>query len=278
VNFRPECACFEIKGRSGKINCQVTGPGLFQYDLLISLSCLKPFGMSPYLAEFLGTLTLVVLGDGVVASVVLKQTKAENAGWLTIVIGWGLAVTLAIYAVGQLSGAHLNPAVTLAMAYSGSFSWQLVPGYCLAQLAGAFVGAALVWLHYLPHWRMTDDPAAKLSVFCTGPAIRSTWSNLISEIIATAVLILGLLTIGENQFTEGLNPLVVGLLIIAIGVSLGGTTGFAINPARDLGPRLAHFLLPITGKGSSDWAYAWIPVVGPLLGGLAGVFIYQALF
>jgi len=234
--------------------------------------------MSPYLAEFLGTLTLIVLGDGVVAAVVLKRTKSENAGWLTVVIGWGLAVTLAIYAVGQFSGAHLNPAVTVALAWSGSFSWHLVPGYCLAQLAGAFMGAVLVWLHYLPHWRVTDNPEAKLSVFCTGPAIRSTWSNLISEIIGTAVLILGLLTIGANKFTEGLNPLVVGLLIIAIGVSLGGTTGFAINPARDLGPRLAHTLLPIQGKGSSDWKYAWIPVVGPLVGGLSGAVVYRLLF
>lgn len=234
--------------------------------------------MSPYLAEFLGTATLILLGDGVVASVVLKRTKSENAGWFTVVIGWGLAVTLAIYAVGQVSGAHINPAVTLALAYSGSFSWDLVPGYCLAQLAGAFTGAILVWLHYLPHWSATDDPAGKLAIFSTGPAIRSTLSNLVSEIIGTAVLILGLLTIGANKFTEGLNPLVVGLLIISIGLSLGGTTGFAINPARDLGPRLAHFLLPINGKGSSDWSYAWIPVVGPVIGGLLGAWLYQLLF
>ncbi|MCK6618010.1 MAG: aquaporin family protein [Cyclobacteriaceae bacterium] len=234
--------------------------------------------MSPFLAEYLGALTLIVLGNGVVAAIVLKQTKSHDAGWLTIVIGWGLAVTLAIYAVGQYSGAHLNPAVTLALAYTGSFTWQLVPGYCLAQLAGAFTGAVIVWLHYLPHWKVSDDQAVKLAVFCTGPAIRSTFNNLLSEIIATAVLVLGLLTIGANKFTEGLNPLVVGLLIISIGVSLGGTTGFAINPARDLGPRLAHYILPITGKGPSDWAYAWIPVVGPVLGGLVGAFIYQALF
>jgi glycerol uptake facilitator protein len=234
--------------------------------------------VSPYLAEFLGTLTLILLGDGVVAAVVLKRSKSENAGWLTIVIGWGLAVMLAIYAVGRFSGAHINPAVTLALAYAGSISWALVPGYCLAQLAGAFVGAVLVWLYYLPHWHVTDDPAAKLSVFCTSPAIRSTRNNLVSEIIATAVLILGLLTIGANKFTEGLNPLVVGLLIIAIGVSLGGTTGFAINPARDLGPRIAHAILPVHGKGSSDWNYAWIPVVGPVLGALTGAALYQWLF
>lgn len=234
--------------------------------------------MSSYLAEFLGTLTLILLGDGVVASVVLKRTKAENAGWLTIVIAWGLAVTLAIYAVGQFSGAHINPAVTLAFAFSGSFEWAYVPGYIAAQLAGAFTGAVLVWLHYRPHWPVTDDPAAKLAVFCTGPAIRSPLNNLISEIIGTAVLILGLLTIGANTFTEGLNPLVVGLLIISIGLSLGGTTGFAINPARDLGPRLAHYLLPVHGKGSSDWGYAWIPVVGPVIGALLGAWLYQLLF
>lgn len=234
--------------------------------------------MSPYLAEFLGTLLLILLGDGVVAAVVLKGTKSENAGWLTVVIGWGLAVTLAVYAVGKTSGAHINPAVTLALAWSGSFAWSQVPGYILAQFAGAFTGSVLVWLHYLPHWKKTDDQAGKLAVFCTGPAIRSTSSNLISEIIGTAVLILGLLFIGANEFTQGLNPLVVGLLIIAIGLSLGGTTGFAINPARDLGPRIAHFLLPIPGKGNSDWKYSWIPVVGPVIGGLLGVWVYSVVF
>lgn len=234
--------------------------------------------MSPYLAEFLGTLLLVLLGDGVVAAVVLKRTKAENAGWLTVVLAWGLAVTLAIYAVGQISGAHVNPAVTLALAFAGSFDWAQVPGYILAQLGGAFTGAILVWLHYHPHFSVTVDPAAKLSVFCTGPAIRSPLSNLISEIIGTAVLILGLLTIGANTFTEGVFPLIVGLLIISIGLSLGSTTGFAINPARDLGPRLAHFLLPIHGKGSSDWGYAWIPVAGPVIGAFMGAWIYQQLF
>jgi glycerol uptake facilitator protein len=166
----------------------------------------------------------------------------------------------------------------LALAFSGSFEWAQVPGYILAQLAGAFAGATLVWIHYRPHWSVTDDPAAKLAVFCTGPAIRSPLNNLISEIIGTAVLILGLLTIGANKFTEGLNPLVVGLLIVSVGLSLGGTTGFAINPARDLGPRLAHFLLPVHGKGPSDWGYAWIPVVGPVIGGLVGAWLYQNLF
>lgn len=234
--------------------------------------------MSPYLAEFFGTLLLIVLGDGVVASVLLKGSKSENAGWLVIVIAWGLAVTLAIYAVGQYSGAHINPAVTIALAYVGSFSWDLVPGYCLAQLGGAFTGAILVWIHYMPHWARTEDQSAKLGVFCTAPAIRSSFNNLVSEIIGTAVLVLGLLFIGANKFADGVNPLIVGLLIVSIGLSLGGTTGFAINPARDLGPRFAHFILPIAGKGNSDWKYSWIPVAGPILGGLLGAVVYGMIF
>ena len=234
--------------------------------------------MNPYLAEFFGTLLLIVLGDGIVAGVVLKRTKSENAGWLTIVVGWGLAVTLAVFAVGSFSGAHLNPAVTIGLFIDGSFPSDQVLGYILAQMAGAFVGAIIVWLHYLPHWKETPDASAKLAVFSTGPALRSTWSNLISEIIATAVLILGLLFLGANEFSQGLKPVIVGLLIISIGLSLGGTTGFAINPARDLGPRLAHFILPIHGKGTSDWSYAWIPVVGPIIGSVLGALIYNALF
>lgn len=233
--------------------------------------------MSPYLAEFIGTMILIVLGDGVVAGVLLKQSKSENAGWVVIVMGWGLAVTFAIYAVGSYSGAHINPAVTLALAFNGSFPWADVPAYCLAQLLGAFVGATIVWLHYLPHWKITEDKSAKLAIFCTTPAIRSTIPNFISEFIGTMVLIMGLLFIGANSFAEGLNPLVVGALITVIGFSLGGTTGFAINPARDLGPRLAHFILPIAGKGPSDWSYSWIPVIGPLAGSIAGALLYQLL-
>lgn len=234
--------------------------------------------MSPYLAEFIGTLILVLLGDGVVAGVVLKESKAEHAGWMVIVTGWGIAVMLAIYAVGAISGAHINPAVTLALASVGAFPWEQLPGYWAAQILGGIAGAALVWLHYYPHWQKTESQATKLAVFCTAPAIRNLPANLFSEFLGTAVLVFGLLVIGANRFTEGLNPLVVGLLIISIGVSLGGTTGWAINPARDLGPRIAHFLLPVAGKGSSDWSYAWIPVVGPLLGGLAGAFLYHSLF
>lgn len=234
--------------------------------------------MSPYLAEFLGTLLLTLLGNGVVAGVLLRDSKAENAGWLTIVFGWGLAVTLAIYAVGRISGAHINPAVTLALFLNGDFPAYLVVGYMLAQFAGAFAGSVLVWLHYLGHWPRTESPALKLAVFCTGPAIRSTVPNLISEIIGTTVLVLAILFIGANEYYEGLNPLLVGALVVSIGLSLGGTTGFAINPARDLSPRLAHFLLPIPGKGSSDWSYSWIPVVGPFIGGALGALLFKVLF
>lgn len=234
--------------------------------------------MNVYLAEFLGTLILILLGNGIVAGSLLRGSIAENSGWLTIVIGWGLAVTLAVFAVGNISGAHINPAVTIALAYAGDFPWDRVGGYVLAQLGGAFTGAILVWIHYFQHFRQTEDQTSKLAVFSTVPAIRNVFSNLISEILATAVLVLGLLFIGANKFAEGLNPLVVGLLIIAIGLSLGGTTGFAINPARDLGPRIAHFILPIEGKGRSDWSYAWIPIVGPIIGGLLGAMVYLSLF
>ena len=233
--------------------------------------------MQPYLSEFIGTTLLLLLGNGVVANLVLKESKGYNAGWLTIAIAWGLAVMLAIYAVGKFSGAHLNPAVTLGLAVAGKFDWNELPMYIVAQVAGAMLGSALVWLHYKPHWQKTPDEATKLAVFCTAPAIRNTTSNLISEIIGTAVLMLGLLFIGANEFTAGLNPVIVGLLIVSIGLSLGGTTGFAINPARDFGPRLVHFILPIPGKGNSDWGYSWIPVVGPMIGAALGAFIYQMI-
>jgi glycerol uptake facilitator protein len=234
--------------------------------------------MSPYLAEFFGTMVLILLGNGVVAGVILKGTKSEQAGWLTIVFGWGLAVTLAIYAVGRISGAHLNPALTIALWAAGDFEASQVPGYVLGQFGGALAGSILVWLHYLPHWALTNDPGTKLAVFCTAPAIRSTFSNLICEILGTLVLVVAVLFIGANKFADGLNPLIVGGLIVSIGLSLGGTTGFAINPARDLAPRIAHFILPIPGKGTSDWSYSWIPVVGPLIGGLLGAGLYNILF
>lgn len=234
--------------------------------------------MTPYLAEFLGTMLMILLGNGSVAGALLKNSKSENDGWLTIVIGWGLAVTVAIYAVGPISGAHLNPAITIALSVSGDFPADQVIGYVIAQFAGAFAGAILVWLHYLPHWNKTESASRKLAVFCTAPAIRSTPGNLVSEIIATLVLVLAILFIGANEFVAGLNPLVVGGLIISIGISLGGPTGFAINPARDLAPRLVHFILPISGKGASDWSYSWIPVVGPLIGGVVGAWLFKALF
>lgn len=233
--------------------------------------------MTNFLAEFLGTALLILLGDGVVAGVVLKDTKNENSGWIVITVGWALAVTFAVYAVGRVSGAHLNPAVTLALAATGQFNWQDAGTYITAQIAGAMLGALLVWLHYLPHWSRTSDPGAKLAVFSTGPAIRHTTSNLISEFIGTFVLMFGLTALGASRFAEGLNPLAVGGLVLAIGLSLGGTTGYAINPARDLGPRIMHAILPIPGKGSSDWTYAWIPVVGPILGGICGAAAYLAL-
>jgi glycerol uptake facilitator protein len=234
--------------------------------------------MSPYLAEFLGTMLLVTMGNGVVAGVSLKGTKSENAGYLVVVLGWGLAVTLAIYGVGRISDGHLNPAVTLALWTNGDFPGDKVFGYLLAQFAGAFAGAILVWVHYMPHWKNTNSATDKLGVFCTGPAIRSLGANFVSEMIATMVLVLGILFIGANKFADGLNPLVIGGLIVAIGLSLGGTTGFAINPARDLGPRIAHFVLPIPGKGTSDWSYSWVPVLGPIAGGLLGSWLYKLLF
>ena len=237
--------------------------------------------MHIFIAEFVGTALLLLLGNGVVAGVALRGTKNENSGWLVITIGWALAVTFAVYAVGGISGAHLNPAVTLALAATGQWSEQFTPAalplYLAGQMLGAMLGAALVWLHYLPHWSRTEDPAAKLAVFCTAPAIRHTTGNFISEFIGGFVLLFGLSAIGANRFAEGLNPLVVGALVLSIGHSLGGTTGYAINPARDLGPRIAHALLPIPGKGGSDWGYAWIPVLAPILGGICGAAVYLTM-
>jgi glycerol uptake facilitator protein len=234
--------------------------------------------MQPLIGEFIGTALLVLLGDGVVAGVLLKNSKSENAGWIVITLGWALAVTISIFAVGKVSGAHLNPAVTIALAATGSFQWANVAGYVIVQMLGAIFGASLVYLHYLPHWSRTDDPSVKLAVFCNAPAFRHTTANMISEIIGTFVLMFVLSAIGAQEFVAGLNPLAVGALIASIGISLGGPTGYAINPARDLGPRIAHALLPIPGKGSSDWGYSWIPVVGPIIGGVLGAVCYKMFF
>lgn len=241
--------------------------------------------MNAAFAELLGTAILVLLGDGVVANVVLKQTKGHNAGWIVITTGWALAVTVAVYCTAAVSGAHLNPAVTLAMASLGRLPWAEAPIYMAAQVAGGFIGAVLVWLAYLPHWKVTEDAGSKLAVFSTGPAIRHTVANLITEVIGTAVLVLGVLAVlapanldPSTGFADGFGPVLVGVIVWSIGLSLGGPTGYAINPARDLGPRLAHFLLPIPGKGSSDWGYAWIPVVGPMIGGALGALAYTVFW
>ncbi|MGC6770192.1 MIP/aquaporin family protein [Enterococcus sp. LJL51] len=217
-------------------------------------------------SEFLGTLILILLGDGVCAAVNLKKSKAEASGWIVIAMGWGAAVTMGAYIAGFMGPAHLNPAVTIAMAMTGSFEWGMVIPFILAQLTGAFTGAVLVWLAYLPHWKETEDQGAVLGTFATGPAIRNYPANMITEIIGTFVLVLGLLAFSQNDFAAGVNPMVVGILILSIGLSLGGPTGYAINPARDFGPRLAHQLLPISTKGSSDWSYSWVPIIGPVIG------------
>jgi glycerol uptake facilitator protein len=235
--------------------------------------------MSPVLAELFGTALLIILGDGVVANVVLQSTKGNSSGWIVICAGWAFAVTIAVYCVNAISGAHLNPAVTLALASIGTFAWADVPAYIAAQIVGGFLGGVGVWLAYMPHFKATADPIAKLAVFSTTPAIRSRGSNLVSETIGGFVLVLAILAVlsprnfvPNSDFVKGFGPVLVGVIVASIGLSLGGPTGYAINPARDLGPRIAHAVLPIAGKGTSDWGYAWIPIVGPIIGGvLAGV-------
>jgi glycerol uptake facilitator protein len=238
--------------------------------------------MQMVMAELVGTMLLVLLGNGVVANVVLSRTKGQNGGWIAITVGWGVAVAMAVYAVGRISGAHINPAVTVGLAAVGSFPWTDVPGYVVAQMAGAFLGAVLVWAVYLPHWRATDDGSSSWRRSRRAPRSASRARTSLSEVIGTAVLLFGILAIAANAqtlsgpgdidlsyvFSRGLQPLLVGILVLGIGLSLGGPTGYAINPARDLGPRLAHAVLPIPGKAPSDWQYAWIPVVGPILGGI----------
>lgn len=241
-----------------------------------------------FVAEMVGTAILVLLGDAVVAGVLLNRSKSQNSGWIVITFGWGLGVAMAVYAVGSFTGAHINPAVTVGLAITDNFSgafdgWGAVPIYIAGQVTGAFLGAVLVYLAYLPHWEETEDPGLKLAVFSTGPAIRKPGPNLVTEIIGTAMLLFGILGLsnteglGAGAGPAGVTPLLVGFLVLAIGLSLGGPTGYAINPARDLGPRIAHAVLPIAGKGDSDWGYSWVPVVGPIIGGAAGAGLWKLL-
>ncbi|WP_114809238.1 MIP/aquaporin family protein [Paraburkholderia kururiensis] len=232
--------------------------------------------MSPYIAEFVGTAMLVLLGDGAVANVLLARTKGKGADLIVIVMGWAMAVFVAVYITASFSGAHLNPVVTVALALAGKFPWSKVPGYVAAQMLGGMAGALLVWLAYRQHFAKEADPDVKLGVFCTAPAIRSVPHNFLTEMICTFVLILGVLYLASPQVGLGaLDALPVGLLVLGIGISLGGPTGYAMSPARDLSPRLVHALLPIPGKRDSDWHYAWIPVLGPLAGGSMAAWIYM---
>jgi glycerol uptake facilitator protein len=239
-----------------------------------------------FVAEVFGTAILILLGDGVVAGVLLAKSKAQNAGWIVITLAWGLAVFCGVVVAGPLSGAHLNPAVTIGLATIHMFNsnagitWQAVPPYLAGEFLGAMIGASLVALHYWDHFKATEDQGLKLAVFCTGPNIRNLPLNLISEIIGTFVLVFVIFCFGQpsSLAPATMGALPVGLLVVVIGLSLGGTTGYAINPARDLGPRIMHALLPIPGKGGSDWGYSWVPVVGPLIGGALAAVVYYAAF
>ncbi len=234
--------------------------------------------MNSITGELIGTFFLIVLGDGVVANVILNKTKGNGAGFLAVTFGWAIAVFVGVYASAAASGAHLNPAVTIALASAGKFDWNIVPLYILAQFCGAMLGALVVWIAYKQHFDATEDAATKLAVFCTGPAIQNIWYNLTTEIIGTFALVLGVLFItGPAQSLGALDALPVALLVLGIGLSLGGPTGYAINPARDAGPRIVHSILPIANKGSSQWSYGWIPVVGPIAGGLIAVFVFNML-
>jgi glycerol uptake facilitator protein len=238
--------------------------------------------MTPFIAELIGTMLLILLGDGVVANVLLNDTKGHNSGLIVITTAWGLAVYVGVVVAGPYSGAHLNPAITIGLAIAGKFAWNLVLPYILAQMLGAFIGAFLVWLMYYDHFQRNNRPDSILAVFCTGPAIRNYTSNIISEIIGAFVLMFTVFYIVGAEITPSKTPIGLGsvgalpvaLLVWVIGLSLGGTTGYAINPARDLGPRIIHFFVPIKNKGTSDWAYAWIPVIGPIAGAAIAAFLY----
>ena len=234
--------------------------------------------VSVFIAETVGTMLLILLGDGVVAGVLLVKSKANNAGWIVITAAWAFAVFVGVVVAGPISGAHLNPAVTVGLAVNGSTPWDQVPVYLAGEFLGAMIGAALVLIHYWDHFKATEDQGLKLAVFSTGPNIRNYALNFVSEVIGTFVLVFVVIAFGANTGLAGLGPLAVALLVFSIGMSLGGTTGYAINPARDLGPRIIHAILPVPGKGSSDWAYAWVPVAGPLVGGVVAALFYQAVW
>jgi glycerol uptake facilitator protein len=233
--------------------------------------------MNIFLAEFIGTMLLILLGNGSVANVLLTRSKGFHSGWIVISAGWGFAVAIGVYVTGWISGGHLNPAVTLGFVLAGKTQASLIPLYVIGQFLGAMLGAFLVYICYQPHWKATLDPHPKLLCFATAPAIRRPFWNFLTEVIGTAVLLIGILGIFNvhNGIGSGMGPYAIGILIFSIGLSLGGPTGYAINPARDLAPRLVHFMLPIPGKGSSDWRYAWVPLVGPLVGAILGVFLYE---
>lgn len=234
--------------------------------------------MSPFIAELIGTAFLILLGDGVVANVVLNKSKGQNGGWSVITFGWAMGVFVGVYIAAASSGAHLNPAVTIALATADKFNWTLVPVYIAGQFAGAMVGAFLVWITYKKHFDETTDTGAILAVFCTGPAIKNVPFNLATEIIGSFALVFGVFFItGADVKLGSLDALPVALLVLGIGLSLGGPTGYAINPARDLGPRIMHFILPIKNKGNSDWSYSWIPVLGPVIGGVLAALIFKLL-
>ena len=226
--------------------------------------------MTIFFAELVGTLILILLGDGVVANVVLKNSKGNGSGWIVITTGWALAVAIPALIFGSYSGAHFNPALTIALAFIGNVAWSQVPIYFAGQFLGGFLGAVLVFIFNYDQFKSTDNKGDKLAVFCTGPAVRNTTINFICEVVGTFVLVFGILGMGAQNLTNGMGTLFVGLLIWAIGLSLGGTTGYAINPARDLAPRIAHAILPIPNKGDSDWGYAWIPVIAPIIGAVLG--------
>ena len=235
--------------------------------------------MKPFLGEMIGTMLLILLGNGVVANVVLQRTKGNNSGWIVISFAWAMAVFVGVFISSAVSKAHLNPAVTFSLAVAGKFPWAEVGPYILAQMIGAAMGAFLVWVHYMPHFNATPDGDAKLACFCTGPAIRHTVSNFLGEVIGTFVLIFAVLHITTAAGGLGaLDALPVALVVLVIGLALGGTTGYAINPARDLAPRIMHAMLPIPNKRDGDWGYAWIPVVGPLVGGGLAVAVNWATF